>query len=239
VAKLDTLKVSFAALDPALFTYAANCSTSAGQLHLSLSSTYRGATSVDRWDLTGSHLHIKVVQASNATAGANNPDTQVGLSVDANNQVYWVKEGTLLYAQRVVGGVTTTVTQFTYNAATHLWWGISESGGTVTWWTSTDGLTWTSRGTWVASGLALTSLQVELITGFWGTTTAATDAIFDNLNLDGTEIRLELAPYLVGAGGTKHFIGGGVGLRSYVVAPTYVAAWNDAEPWTDSDPWIE
>ncbi|MDT0387808.1 hypothetical protein [Streptomyces dubilierae] len=73
-------------------------------------------------------------------------------------------------------------TTLAYDSTAHRWLRISEAGGTLTWATSPDGLTWTTRRTaaapaWVADA----DLEIQLITHRDGG--AADFAEFDNFNI--------------------------------------------------------
>ena len=83
---------------------------------------------------------------------------------------------TVLHVVEPVGGSTTVLATPTYDPVAHRWLRFSESGGTVTWSTSPDGSTWTSRGTWAPS-FAVTGVWAFLGAGGGGT------SYFDNVNV--------------------------------------------------------
>jgi hypothetical protein len=183
--KVETLADDFSTLDSAKWTYAGNASIVGNRLQLTVNSTpntYEGALSVARYSLVASAAFIELPQAASATTGNDRVDTGFALLYDASNLLSWTKEGNSLYAIRRVGGTYTTVATLTYNATTHRWLKISEAGGTIEWWTSTDGETWTSRGTWTTS-FPVDGVQVRLETGIWDVASGFTSALFDNFNV--------------------------------------------------------
>lgn len=126
----------------------------------STSSTDGDISSNSGYDLTGSGIFIHGITMP---ASATSADAEIRLKQDATNWYRWVYEGGTLFAQKQIAGVTVTIFSVTYNSSTHAYWRISESGGTITWSTSTDGITFTSRGTF-ANTLTITAMVV-LIAG--------------------------------------------------------------------------
>lgn len=174
----------FDSADNTKWTFAPNASTVGGQLQMTTSLTEQGITSVNRYTLTGSSVTLKVpTPAGPVASGGSGVGTAIYLNADTNNYLAFVKENNTLYAIRLIGGVQTNVTVATYNATNHVWWRITESGGTITWATSPDGVTWTTYGTWVWSGITLTNLQVRLTTYAFGSVTGLTAAKIDNFNV--------------------------------------------------------
>lgn len=148
----------------------------------STSSTDGDISSVDLWDLTLSAAFLNVITVPSSSTSA---DAEMRLSVDSSNWFRWVYEAGTLYAQRRISGSNTTVFSVAYNASTHAWWKISESGGTVTWWTSTDGLNWTSQGTYGHS-LNLTGVRVLIAGTCFQNETSPGSFVFDSFNVEPT-----------------------------------------------------
>lgn len=127
----------------------------------STSSTDGDISSNTTYDLTGSFAYLQVLTVPSAATSA---DAEMRLKFDASNNWFrWVYEGGTLFAQYRKAAANTTVTSFAYNSSTHKWWRIIEAGGTASWDTSTDGVSWTNRGTFV-HGMTITSTTV-LIAG--------------------------------------------------------------------------
>lgn len=143
----------------ATFTYAA----SGAKVNYPASST--NATDGDissnsGYDLTGSSIYMHgITMPSSATSA----DAEIRLKQNGSNWYRWVYEGGTLFAQKQIAGVTATIFSVAYSSSTHAYWKIAESGGTITWSTSSDGVTYTSRGTFVNT-LTITAMTV-LIAG--------------------------------------------------------------------------
>jgi hypothetical protein len=82
------------------------------------------------------------------------------LRLDNNNYLRWRQVSNVITARKVVGGVDTQLFTAAWSAATYKYLRISESGGTITFWSSTDGVTWTSRATIVGLPFAVGDLFV-------------------------------------------------------------------------------
>lgn len=127
----------------ATFTYG----TTGAQVNYPASSTAAtdgDLTSNKLYSLLGSNIGMQVLSIP---ATGTSADAVLWFRVDASNWVRWVVEGGTLFAQYQVAGSTTTPFSVAYNATTHAWWRISETGGNTLWQTSTDGNTWTTRAT--------------------------------------------------------------------------------------------
>lgn len=148
----------------------------------STSSTDGDISSVDLYDLTGSQAFLKVVTVPSAATSAN---AEIRIYIDSSNWYRWVYEAGTLYAQRRITASTTTVFSVAYSGATHLWWRISESGGTIDWATSTDGISWTSRGTFTNT-LAITSMRVLIAGTCFQNETNPGSFVFDEFNITPT-----------------------------------------------------
>jgi hypothetical protein len=59
-----------------------------------------------------------------------------------------------------------------YDPAAHRWWRMTETSGTITWATSPDSSTWTTRRT-AAAGITTSAVSVGLLSGYWGAAPAS------------------------------------------------------------------
>ena len=160
----------------------------------STSSTDGDLTSVPRLDLSESSGIIEVIEMPNA---ATNALGIFRIYTDNDNYFQWLYEAGTLYAQRRKAAVTDTITSFSFSATDHRWLKIAESGGTVTWYTSLDGKTWTSKGTY-SHGMDINYMKI-LIGGIcYQNETNAGFFITDNLNQGEAEIRATDLPLIVG-----------------------------------------
>jgi hypothetical protein len=107
----------------------------------STSSTLGQVQSASLFDLTSSSAFVQVLAVPSASTSA---DGELRLQLDSTNWVRFVYEAGTLYAQKMINGSRSTVTSAAYNATTHAWWRIEESGGTITFKVSSDGLTWSN-----------------------------------------------------------------------------------------------
>jgi hypothetical protein len=112
------------------------------------------------YDFTGSNTTLHTVSMVSDTTSAGG---EFGLSpvssLSSTDHLRWVKEGFSLYAQERLASVVTTVATLTYSISTHAYWRISENAGVATWWTSADGISWTSQGT-RTHGMTITAVGV-------------------------------------------------------------------------------
>lgn len=132
------------------------------------------------YDMTGSGMYAQITEVPNPATHAN---LEFMFQVDASNSVRWVYEFGTLFAQRLVGGVVTTITSFAYNGSTHAWWRIRQSGGVIFWDTSTDGQNWTNRASWTHT-FAITSGEVAITCYCYQNETNPGGAALDNFNLN-------------------------------------------------------
>lgn len=160
-----------------------------------LSANYSGIDSTaGATNLTGRDLSIEVVDIGNmALPGYQAFPLQV--FSDANNQLkFYANLGTII-ARKKVGGIETDFgTGQVYNATTHKYLRIRESGGNTFMEYSSDRVTWNV----LASGanpIGVTGLQIEITAGDFNTTEAASAMIVDNLNI--TPITLAEPQYLL------------------------------------------
>lgn len=147
--------------------------------------------------LTGSSAYQQVLAVPTSITAT---DAELRLRIDASNYIRWVYEAGTLYAQYNVAGVKTTAFSVAYNASTHLYWRIRESGGNTLWDTSSDGTSFTNQAS-VANPIAVTALTV-LIAGL-GTTADVSPGTYkwNNFNVQPS------APSSPGTGTTLMMMG--------------------------------
>ena len=181
MALVNTFTDSFSAVDAGKWFYAANASVSGGQLSMSVSTAYEGLYAVNSWDLTGSAFYAELVQRPNQGNGSTG--VFIGCEDGDGDRLIFGVEGTDIFAQHRVGGSTTTDAFTAYSSTTHRWVRIAESGGTVTYATSSDGSSWSTFATWSHSGITITAIFPIIFTGYWGTEPSPGTAIVDNFNI--------------------------------------------------------
>lgn len=116
------------------------------------------------YDLTGDSFYWNIA-AMVSTGVAATALLQL-LSLDGLGQLYWRQVSGTLTARKTVAGVDTQLFTVTWNAATHKYLRIRESGGTIFFDSSTDGITWTNRASIVGLPFDITQLAVQFgVTG--------------------------------------------------------------------------
>jgi len=155
-----------------------------GQMRATLPSSTAGShvaryTSRVTYDLTGGSffININTMVATGVAATAF-----VQLYLDGGNLFQWSQLSGTLYARKVVAGVSTDLFSAAWSGTTYKYLKISESGGTITWWSSTNGTTWTSRATLVGLPFAITDLFVDF-GAFCGNVASPGSFRLDDVNL--------------------------------------------------------
>lgn len=144
-----------------------------------------------KYDLTGSFMYVKLVDAGNLNLASYRVYYWAG--IDSSNWVGFKLNdagGKTIRAMHAISGVETTVgSAVSYNSSVHTWLRVRESGGTTYYDTSADGSTWTNLAS-EANPITLTAVKpVMNITGGAEATTTVTK--FDNFNIGGTSGRVE------------------------------------------------
>lgn len=132
------------------------------------------------YDLTNSAMSIRLVDAGTQSPSENrsaqiyvrNPDWTRWLTT-------FVSNGSISF--RYWNGSTNSDTSITYNPATHRYLRIRESGGTVYWDTSPDGLNWTNQRS-LATPFDVSSVYMLVVADVWGTGTGGEVTKWDNFN---------------------------------------------------------
>lgn len=144
----------------------------------STSSTDGDITSASTYNLTSSYLYMHVLAVPSSGTSAN---AEMRIYTNSSNWFRWVYEAGTVYAQRRVAASTTSVASFSYNAALHSWWKIQESGGVITWYTSSNGVTWDSKATYSHS-MTITAMTVLLAGTCFQNETNPGTFYFDDFN---------------------------------------------------------
>lgn len=168
------------------------------QLEISTQTTavYDVLTSKGHYDLTGSYAFIQFKDIG--ASGLVEDGIEISpleLTLDANNKLFFLLHydadpaNYKFDAYKKVAGVTTALTNVSYNATNHQWVRIRESAGTIHWETSADGVSWSSFHT-LANPFAVTNLSFALYAGTDFSSLTARTVKFDNLNVNAREIEV-------------------------------------------------
>ncbi|MFM9596706.1 LamG-like jellyroll fold domain-containing protein [Streptomyces scabiei] len=144
-------------------------------------------TSVRQWSLAGSKLTAKLAAVPALNGSSNCAASMWVTSTTAGTRLGWrYNAGTnVISAQSQTGFADGSAVDLAYSAIDHAWLRVRESGGTVTWETSSDGFIWTSRRT-LATPAWVTSQQHAV--DFPTTRTGGTSGYIE-WDLVGAEIR--------------------------------------------------
>lgn len=172
---IDQLVDDFTTADSAKWAYFAGASVSGGKLVLDQNGSATGKVeSQGSYNLVGSAATVELAQAAN-------DQTEFWLFINgATSGVRFLRLGTLLYAQAVVGGTGVSTASVTYDPVAHRWLRVREAGGVVYWDTSSDRQGWTQQHSWTPT-ISVASLRARL--SCQGTTGTPSTAIFDNFNV--------------------------------------------------------
>lgn len=184
-----------------------------------------GTDPAGAYDLTDSYI---IAQMTPSVSGAGSKETymEVFRGGVSNDKISMYVSGTNLTGRLTVGGANSGQQDAgTYNPTTMAWWRIRESGGTLYFGYSADGLAWTDFFN-IASGFVITNVYVGINSGYWGTE-AASDTFVDNVN----------SPPVVGNALTLT-VNDGLGITdsfSYLQGFSLTATVNDGLGITDYD----
>lgn len=145
-----------------LITGSATVTEAAGRATITLPSSTAGThdgeyVSAGTYDLTGGEFVINIQTMVSTSVAAT---AQFLLKLDATNYLLWTQVSGNISAHKVVAGVDTSLFTAAWSATTYKYLKISESGGTLTFWSSTNGTSWTSRAT-TANPFAVVALTVQ------------------------------------------------------------------------------
>ena len=140
-APMSNLSDTFAVNDLAALWYNTDppVTVSGGAASIPSTVNYYQLGSSTAYNLTGSYFQAKI--SPSTTSGA---ETDLHLLAGVQIIEMYQLNGTLGATLTQGEAVLTTVGTTTYNATNHAYWKISESGGTLTWAASPDGVTWTT-----------------------------------------------------------------------------------------------
>ncbi|PPF18253.1 hypothetical protein C5B92_06985 [Rathayibacter sp. AY1A4] len=140
-----------------------------GELVLPSVQTYASATSGSVLDLRGSYAQIEVVAFPEGVGGYSQ-EALWFLRYDGDNFLLFFYSAGGLYVRALQNGVQTQFQIPAFDPAVHRWWRMAHAGSTLTFSTSPDGDTWTTRGTIPATMPArmLATLRLRLESGIFG-----------------------------------------------------------------------
>lgn len=204
---LDKLKDNFNdnSIDPAKWTkFEANGATYAetgrrGKVTFPASGssgTDGDITSVNSFDLSESNAILQVLEIPSSSTDA---DAELRIYTDSDNWFRFITEAGGLYFQRRRLGSQGTVDSTTFNAVTHKWWRLRESGGVIYWDTSPDGKVWTNRASYTHT-MDVSKMKVLIAGTCFKNETNPGFFIFDNFNSGMIELRN--APFNIISGDT-------------------------------------
>lgn len=183
VPKAATLVDMFETADSAKWAFSPSSAVvSGGRVVFTADLSYTNQiVSQQTYDLTGSSVSVQLVQPATSVMASAETYLSV-MSPDANNWVGIAASGpNLIFVRRVAG--TFNNTSVAFDAALHKYFRISESGGTINWDTSPDGINWTTGRTGSVA-LSFNNIYIGLRCGFFtGGDSAINTGIFDNLNV--------------------------------------------------------
>ncbi len=191
--------------------------------------------SAHTYDLTGDAAAININGMVNTGVAAT---MTFDVYADPSNIYRWRQLSGTLTARKVVDGVDTQLYSVAWNATTHKWLRIRESGGTVYFDTSTNGSSWTNRATQtVAGAFGVTALTVQF--GAQGGNLASPGSLtvedFNPLSLSTTWRWIEGSrPYQHRIGSASIAATGGVGYLA--IAASIDASGNLVSPVYYSGP---
>lgn len=186
--KMSTLTDNFngAVMDSTKWTNFNTTSQSGGNLVLTTSTTaavYSGYTSLNRFDFTGAVASWQLVNADIRTLASD--EIAFILYNTTSNKLWWFISQTTITAYVTIAGTNTNLFNATYNPAVFQWLRMRESGGTIYWEYSADGLNWTLAAT-RAIPFDIVNFVAEMSNGTWAVESIQTNVLIDNFNLGPT-----------------------------------------------------
>jgi len=155
-----------------------------GTVVLTPTSTYAGAiTSQVRYDLTSSSFMAQLVSPPNRGTGTT--ETRITIEASVNNSIDFGWTDNTLYCREVING-TADPTYPGYTATQDKYLRVRHDGTSVVWETSPDGMTgWVTRRVPKVPTIPVTSVSIQLISGYYGTEPTPGTAVWDNVNTIG------------------------------------------------------
>lgn len=127
---LDSTKWTASVAGSATATYSSS-GVSFNLPSASTSSTSAVIASNFYYDLTGTSVYLNITGITASATAADN--TFAIADVVGNNALSLQVEAGTLYAQKIIAGTATNITNATYNATTMAWWRFRELSGTLYW----------------------------------------------------------------------------------------------------------
>lgn len=178
---MSTLTDNFATKDTTKWAWGGTAGVSGGQ------AVQTPTLANDQWiianqsyDLTGVAFSAELVQTPNVGNGGTTTYILLDTGI-ANTYFYfqWLASGNLVMGELNAGADDST--SIAYNAVSHRWLRVRESGGTVFWDTSPDGVTWTNRRS-KTPAIPFVRLAPGFFANYSGTEPSPGTAIWDNVN---------------------------------------------------------
>ena len=132
------------------------------------------------YDFTSSSVYAKITPPVLGN-GSRETIMEIIRGGVSNDKLSMFVSGSDIWGRLIVGGTNMGQLKLgTYNATSHAWWKMRESGGTTYFATSPDGTTWSEFWS-IANGFDVTNIWLNINSGYWGTESAS-DAFIDNVN---------------------------------------------------------
>lgn len=138
------------------------------------STGYGGYVSRAVYDFTGQNVSVELVDAGNMASTAYG---EFGFFAVSNKYCFFLVYQNVLYFRYANGDISDT--SVAYNAATHKFLRLAESGGSVSFQTSADGSVWTTQRT-VDLEWSVTTVKINLTVGTFGVSPNAAPVAYDN-----------------------------------------------------------
>lgn len=191
---VSTLVDTFDTQDTSKWSFGPAAAVTGGRLVATLNSAWSGyGRSLTTYDLTGSAVRVEIPVHPTGPSYTNTyiQLTNTGAVGGTTNGTLFQFENTTISVAQYLNGAYSTVTSGTYSATNHRWLRIRESGGSLIFDVSPDGVTWTQFHSYAAP-FPINSLYVEL--GAGGPPTSSPSAAqFDNLNSTASSVRIGTA----------------------------------------------
>jgi len=184
--KLEDLQDNFpgSSVDTTKWTAYNNATVASSTLTLTdtaSSTLYSGIQSNVLYDLTGSYL---LAHCTNGGLQATSTQAMILVQISANNTAALIINNGNLIAQSQVAGSYVNQGTIAWVGATMSWLRIRESGGTIFWDYSADGLTWTNLASFTKPvGWDITQVQAVVQEGAFATTDPQATSTWQSINL--------------------------------------------------------
>ncbi|HEY0020123.1 MAG TPA: vanadium-dependent haloperoxidase [Longimicrobium sp.] len=147
-----------------------------------------GYTSVTGYDLTGSWVHVELVQALRASPAL---EVYLTLTRDSTHAVSLLIAGGMLFSSQLVAGILSDVAMAAYDPERHRWLRLREQSGTLFYESSADAARWEVLAA-VPVPFDLTVVKVSIGATTTDPVPSPGTAIFDNVNAPDTGVRRQV-----------------------------------------------